>query len=124
MTDNYEIDENSNEYKDFMGLNKTDQFGLHVCVHPINDATGCGIIVKVEPMSEEMLAMMERSKFDTTDKNLYTVLTDFGNEFRLTREELETMYRPTKVELDLEARFLRQVENISEALRKYTNYNL
>lgn len=87
---------------------------LYTTLQPKTGHTGCGIIVKVERTPESRQGL-----YNSKENKLYTVLTDFGNTFILTLEELETAYTITGVEKDPKRRFMRQQELLREAWDKY-----
>ena len=88
------------------------EFGKWVCVQPINSHTGCGIIVDVVDTREHLVQM-------GYSEESYIVQTDFGNTFTLTKEEMETVYHPVRVEEDPMARMIRQQELLKGVLDKF-----
>lgn len=90
------------------------KFELHTTLQPKHGYTGCGIIVEVISILESRQGL-----YNSKENKLYTVLTDFGNTFVLTVEELETAYTITGVEKDPQGRFIRQQELLREAWDKY-----
>lgn len=92
----------------------TQDFQLYTTLQPKAGHTGCGMIVKVEDILESRQGL-----YNSKENKLYTVLTDFGNTFILTVEELETAYTITGIEKDPQSRFMRQQELLREAWGKY-----
>jgi hypothetical protein len=73
--------------------------------------TGCAIIIKHYPVPKyikarpSMYTSEEYQEFLTTKEAVnYEVLTDFGNKFILTQEELDTNYTAGKIERDIKSR--------------------
>jgi hypothetical protein len=94
------------------------KFEKWMCISPKGNpyggtSTGCGIIVNVEDVPDHRKSMLG-------DK-LYTVLTDFGNTFKMTIYELESAYVATRKEDDPQARYMRQQELLKEAWGKWFN---
>ncbi|AUR89120.1 coil containing protein [Vibrio phage 1.121.O._10N.286.46.C4] len=91
---------------------KATEFAKWVCVQPIAGHTGAGIIVDVVDTHPTLVEM-------GYSKESYTVQTDFGNTFKMTLEEMKSMYKPTNIEKDPLARMERQQELLREALETY-----
>jgi hypothetical protein len=100
---------------EMVDLYEIPKFEKWMCVSPkgYDIHTGCGIIVDVEDVPEKRKGMLG-------DK-LYTVLTDFGNTFKMTIYELESVYVATRKEDDPQARYIRQQELLKEAWGKWFN---
>lgn len=92
----------------------TQDFQLYTTLQPKGDYSGCGMIVQVQDVPESRQGL-----YNSKENKLYTVLTDFGNTFTLTVEELETAYIVTGVEKDPQSRFMRQQELLREAWETY-----
>uniref|UniRef100_A0AB39AJW4 Uncharacterized protein n=1 Tax=Vibrio phage P018-4 TaxID=3229728 RepID=A0AB39AJW4_9CAUD len=95
------------------------KFEKWMCVSPKGPPyeevrTGCGIIVDVETIPEKRQGL-----YDSKENKLYTVMTDFGNTFKLTLEELESTYVATRKESAPKGRFKRQQELLKTAWDKW-----
>ncbi len=77
--------------------------------------TGCGIIVDIVEVPEPRYGYYESA----TDGKLYTVMTDFGNTYTLTLQDLVENYDVGRVEKYPAARIARQQELLDEAYCKY-----
>lgn len=77
--------------------------------------TGCGIIVDVVDIPDHRNGYYHGA----TDGKLYTVLTDFGNTFIGTLQEMLGSYEVVKVEADPVARLERQRELLAKAEELY-----
>lgn len=98
-----------------LDLYEVPKFEKWMCVSPkgslYNEVkTGCGIIVDVEIVPEK-----RQSLYGSKENKLYTVMTDFGNTFKLTVEELEGAYVATRKEGDPKGRFERQQKLLKTA---------
>ena len=76
------------------------------CLEPIDNLTGCGIIINIKDNSENKIPM--RGKYT------FQVLTDFGNIINLSEQEKEGHYRQIRGD-DIKERFLRQQELLLDA---------
>lgn len=91
-------------------------FDKWVCVSPKGPdiVTGCGIIVDVETIPEKIQGF-----YGTKENKLYTVLTDFGNTFYLTPEEMESAYVAMRKEENPQERYKRQQELLKDAWERW-----
>lgn len=87
------------------------RFKLHTICQPITYLSGHGIIVKIENVPEHRQGML--------GEKLYTLMTDFGNVFKLTQQELDNNYKPLYHEQDVVQRFERQQELLNSNFKKY-----
>jgi len=88
-------------------------FQLHTTLQPKSCHTGCGMIVEISKLPDYF------PEGSSKGDKLYTVLTDFGNTFKMTIEELETAYTITGAEKDPQSRFMRQQELLRDAWDRY-----
>lgn len=77
--------------------------------------TGHGIILDIVPMTAAQLSWFVNHE----DKNMYHIMTDFGNIVKLTYTELSTHYVPCFVEDDPVGRFQRQQYLLQESFNMY-----
>lgn len=98
-----------------LGVYELPEFEKWMCISPKGDPvhTGCGIIVDVIDLPDYFPP--ESSKMD----KLFVIMTDFGNTFKFTIEELEDNYVAVRKELEPKARFERQQELLNEAFEMY-----
>ena len=98
-----------------LDLYELPKFEKWMCVSPKGSLyeevkTGCGIIVDVETIPEKRKGLC-----GSKENKLYTVMTDFGNTFKLTVEELEGAYVAIRKEVDPKGRFERQQKLLKTA---------
>ena len=91
-------------------------FDKWVCVSPkgTDIVTGCGIIVDVLDIPEK-----RKGFYGAKENRLYTVMTDFGNTFTFTKEEMESAYVATRKEENPQERYKRQQELLKDAWGKW-----